>query len=489
MFKNYQLYIENWKKNISYVSLVLPPIIFILAIRFSQKYAYLFFNEDAPPPYSQGYAIFNLFCAIGFIYSIVIGTFTVLNIFSEEFRLNSWERIKISKITPKELLMSKVLGGNFTIILYTLILIVPCIVISFIICTGPYKEFLVQHQLHSAILLTVCLISWICLSYMLAISSYLFCSLTMRVSKLSTILLPILALNIFIGATISKSFSLFYTVHDYSSSYRYHSNPNNPISLGNDLFMSTPDKTSWFGYEFLSFTLYTGLITFFAACSIIGCYRTLQLNLNKKLPAILWIPFCILSSVVIGGITKHNNQLFDFNQGIFYLFTLTIIVFALEAPGKKLSHSSCKPLSKKEYIKYFNTSPLYHRTILVFSIFIILNYLVYPSWKSSLFHFSLIGFLLRDFITLKVLSNIKKLEWETSNNIIYFTLIYVFFPFLTFIPQTKSTKHSILNPLYPAFPEYNSNYFIFFCLLSFQIGFWLLMLFAQRKRLKSIEEF
>lgn len=429
-----------------------------------------------PLNYVIGENIFMWFCTFGFFYSIIMGTFAVVNNFAEEFKQNTWDSIRMTRISSRDLLFGKVLGSTATILISTFFVIIPCLAYSCYLRIYPFKEYLIQDYKITIFMLCLCVSSWVISSYVIAVASYLFIRLYTDSKNVTTLEIPILVVcNFMIGALITQSVDKFLDIHQKWEGYQSNINQND-IQISSTIFMNKPNTSIWFGYELFSFNLITILLTFFTICGCILSLRVIQTHLQIKQKPIYWFIFCAACGIIFSGVESREIASFNLHSGIFFLYCLALVTLITEITHTKKHEGWLNYLIKYDLNNALYSSPLWIRSFFVLFLFIVLNVLICPKWTSILFSLSLIGLTFRDFLAMSFLAKVRSIKFPLFANLLYLIIFYSLFPILI---SSHSTDN---NNLLPQFPNYHSNFSMFAIILLSEVIFWIFMLILQKRR-------
>jgi hypothetical protein len=473
---------KNLQLNFSLSKVLVPLLICSITLLACFNTEGSTWRSHLPLNYLIGENIFLWFCTFGFLYSLIIGTFTAVNNFAEEFKQNTWNSIRLTRISPKDLLIGKVLGSTATILISTFFIIIPCLAYSCFLRIYPFKEHLIQDYKVTILMLCLCLTSWVLFSYLFAIAGYLFSRLNTDLQNVGNVVVPLLVFNFFVGILITTKIDKYLSIYKYTKS-----SSKIEIVINDTYYMLQPDAYLWFGYEFYSFNLITILLTFFTICGYILCLRVVQTHLQIKQKPIYWFIFCLICGLIFSGFNgfgyyEGKEVGSDFNTGIFFLFSLTLATLLLEITNVKKHTQWVYYLNKYDLKNALYLSPIWVRSFSVLLAFCIFNTFISPKLTSTLFSLSLIGLAIRDILAMSFLAKVRSIKFPLFANLLYLILFYSLFPLLLTTIRSRNSIYSKNSYMLPQFPNSDSNITMFLFFLISEVAFWSFLLFIQNLR-------
>lgn len=484
---------KNIKQGFSYSKLLVPAILISIIVIFCLETTPNKWQEDWPEGYSKGVLIFAWFCFIGFFYSIVMGTFEAVNSFQQEFKQNTWDFIRMSKISAKDLILGKILGANLPIWLCTIFLIIPALVFSIYLRLHTVNNSLIQDYRLTALIFSGSIFCWIVLSYMLSVSVFLFAKATTNIKSVAGVIIPILGINFSVGMSIMGAIDPYLSLNH---TYEKFKPGDHNFLVTPELYMRKPPMIAWYGQDYYYLNFYSFQIAFFAICSIVLCFRILQSHLQFKQKPIFWFLFCILSTILINGIGPASNSYKNLglitpqahlNSGLFSLYILTLAILMIESINQKKHAISLKYLAEGNIYEFLSISPIWVRTFIVLFIFSITDLIIHPDIKSAILSFSIIGLLFRDFLAMSYISRLRKVRFPLFANFLYLIIFYALLPLLMSQSYSKNTTSRIgtNSILLPQTTLLESDFGLFLVALFILSFFWAMLLRSQRAAIQA----
>ncbi|MBL8637274.1 MAG: hypothetical protein JNN09_02120 [Alphaproteobacteria bacterium] len=381
----------------------------------------------------QASSLFSALSTMGFLFSIIWGSYLVANSLIEEEKQKTWDFVRLSSLSPAKILIGKIFGSPCLAWVVTLTGIFPLMIFSLAILFTKQVN-LPRPEMGLILVFILCLAIWILLSYAFSfLLSIRAISLGRGNQKsVAGITILIFMLGSVIGNTLTSSIPAF------SRSFCFPDNNCFP-------------RTTWFGMEMLALDNALMDLTFACFWIVVGAYRSLRQALQFEDSPIAWIGFLVTTTIFLFGYMPSTDWTsLYFIPPLIFCGTVTLLTCVSEASDvvkyKRFAHN----LTQKNYTMAFRYTPLW---IVSFAIVITLAILTSLYGGSTIYILALL-FLLRDLMAIHVIFWTHKIKRPDLGILVYFALIYVLVPALAhslnagsagfFFPLVKPNIVSIL---------------------------------------------
>lgn len=470
---------KNLKLEFNSTRVIIPLVILALISWISWSSSdYISSSPLEAPDLGKAKNLYIWLCGFGFFFTIVWGGYLSASSIVEEVRQKTWDFVRLSSLPPTHIIAGKLLGSNLAIWLVSLGVVIPLVIYCGSIMIPDQFPHLQERQ--TLALLAVTLVLWGILSH----TATLYLGLTqlkdrqMR-SGAFTILLPILLLGIWIGATIVNCFDDYYQVYRvYPASKGYM--PPNAIIV-NDTYMRPINTIGWYNFQIAPLALIANLLALSCFWSLIGAYRLLRNKLLYKDLPWVWVAFLLCTSVVLAGfhgLNKDGNIFLPLLAWATVVSIVSILATCLDESRQVVRYRACAAFFMSgQYKEAIGIIPLW---MLSFAFMIVSAALIIPMTghptESLLLFLSYFGFMSRDLLMIHAISWSPKIRRPIVGVVLYFTLVYGLLPPILkiiffdsdapryLIPAVKS-----LNTMNPGLAETNMS-IAYWLGLTIQIG-------------------
>jgi hypothetical protein len=355
---------------------------------------------------NQADSLFDALSTIGFLFSIIWGSYLVANSLIEEEKQRTWDFVRLSSLSPAKILIGKIFGSPCLAWVVTFAGILPLMTLSLAILFAKQGN-LPRPEMGLILVFILSLIVWILLSYAFSFLLSIRAVSLGRGNQKSVAGVTILTFifGVIIGKILTSALPFF---------NRYVCSPTH------DCF----PHITWFGTEMLALDNALIALTFCCFWVVIGAYRSLRQALQFEDSPTVWIGFLVTTTIFLSGYVGSAN-IIGWKQGLFALSLAFCGFFTLlnclsEASDvvkyKRFAHS----LTQKNYTKAFRYTPLW---ILSFLGFITLALLTSLEIFAS-------AFLLmsRDLMAIHIIFWAPKIKRPGLGILVYFAFMYFLVP-------------------------------------------------------------
>ncbi len=422
---------KNLKLEFNSTRVIIPLVILALISWISWSSSnHIPSSQFEDPDFGKAKNLYIWLYGFGFFFTIVWGGYLAANSIVEEVKQKTWDFVRLSSLPPAHIIAGKLIGSNFAIWLVSLGVVIPLVLFCGSILIPD--QFTHLHKQQTLALLAVTLILWALFSHTAALYLGLTQLKDRQIRSGSfTIVLPILLLGIWIGASIVNCFDDYYQVYKiYLGSKTYI--PPNAIVV-NDSYMRSIDTIGWYGFQVAPLALIASLLALACAWSLIGTYRLLRSKLLYKDSPWVWVAFLLCASVVLAGfqdLNSDNNPLASLLAWATVVSIISILATCLDEARQTVRYRACAAFFMSgQYKEALRIIPLW---ILSFAFMIVSAALIIPMTNSPteslLLFLSYLGFMCRDLLVIHAISWSSKIRRPIVGVALYFTLVYGLLP-------------------------------------------------------------
>lgn len=358
--------------------------------------------------------LFNTFCGVGFIFSIIYGSYLVSNSMIEEHKQGTWPFMVMSPLSTGKIFIGKICAAPITVWILTLTMIIPTLIYSLHFKLALNQTLAIPP--HNIIIpFIVILFAWILFSYSVSLLLSAYTIFTNKDGRNIAILSTLCTLicGLFIGA------GAFGAMDAYSRTYKN---------------IEKFRTEEWYGLSIPDIYLIAAIICFIAFWAMIGAYKTLRLTLNFKDKPYAWILFIITSCIFIQGYHHpYRNLTSDIALDLACAFCIITILFLLlsKAPTPLQYQYWWSDYKNKKQSFLASTTPLWMITAILLIPVLIISIIIDPHPYTALIKVIGITLLItRDIIALHILSWQKKFKQIALSASLYIILVYALLPIL-----------------------------------------------------------
>ena len=409
--KNFLLEVNVERLGISFLIILL-----ISAVLYDSNLSFADHTKEARE-YAEKF--FAAFCTIGFIFSIIWGTYLAANSVNEEARQKTWDFVRMSSLSPAKILIGKMFGATSLVWIVSVAVILPVLLVSGFYLLDPLTMLPANPKTgqNMAILRSpwvtisifgLAILCWTIFSQCFALACS-FSSLLSRSlhSKRSDIGITIL--TFIVGSSIGRA--IVAGLEDFQR-------PGHPFDI------------TWFGRNFHTLDITLVGIAFAAFWTLIAAHRILRrLLLFRDFP-IVWVIFLTSLSLFCAGFVPQDiwKGFIIFSVGIGA--TTAYFIAFMEAPDIVRYQMLASKMARNE-IDLFRFTPLWIVSFAFFALTGLIGIFCFgQAIPNAIMMLTISVFMARDLLVLHAFSWSSHFKRPTLAMFLYFLVVYALLPLL-----------------------------------------------------------
>ncbi|MCB1558106.1 MAG: hypothetical protein KDJ50_04215 [Alphaproteobacteria bacterium] len=425
--------------------------------------------ENLPLEHYKGESLLYWTCSIGFIFTILWGTYLCTSTITEEVSQKSWTFMELSPLSTSKILFGKLFGSTITIWIITLFFGIP--ILAFAVSNyipdilAPRNENITITMFIAGVLL------WIVATHAFAFFTVLG-TLKLKLPKSAALamLIPVIIVSMIFGGLLLENINDYTTMHHKSNFTNYNGLTwesevlkGNNYEVEGDWYRYKMQDDNWYDFRIPQLDKITLLIAFIAFWSIIGSYRILRETLQYKDTPWVWFIFMITAPLFLSGVSNSKyEQTLEFPL---YMMNILLLLVCAKEAGDIIAYKtwirSIKEKSWKQALKY---TPLWLISFMVLALYFLFLFVYSPLQASFIkdgqFSLKMIELYkinsalivlccaLKDILAFHIIFWWKKIRRPLIGVVVYLLIAYVIAPVILHTLWGQNASFLVAHPIF-----------------------------------------